>query len=499
MLTFVALAPIIYLVIDLVIFKRNILLAALITSVLTILIALTVWHVDAPVVPLSLLRGGLVSLDILLIIFGALLFLNLLRSRKIIDSIEYYLRKVSADCRVQLIILAWLFGSLIEGSAGFGTPAVIVAPLLVYIGFPTFLSVSLALLANSIAAAFGAVGTPVRIGFAELGTPEVVTSVAGMGAIVCCFVPVLLLAMLTRGLKKDRAFFTDGLPFAIWAGVAMGAPYFGASYLGIEFPSLLGPLVGLALVLLTSRRGILMPKTTVMLKQDDGEKPAASLGQILAPYGLLIVCLIAGRFVLPSFKVQLHESLTYSFNLFNPGIILMFVSFVLMLWYKVRGSEVSKLAVTSGKAVVKTAATIFLIVGLMQIMINSGENASGLDSMIRYASSHIENAALPIISPMLGAFGAFIAGSVTVSNLIFAVTQSSAAEVVGLSTLAVLSLQILGATAGNMVSIPNIMAAQAAVGGEGEETRILMALAPYTGIYILLVMALGFVGLLLVF
>src|SRR5690606_3731085 len=71
---------------------------------------------------------------------------------------------VSIDRRVQVVIIVWLFGSFIEGAAGFGTPAAIVAPLLVAMGFPAMSAVMLGLMVQSTPVTFGAVGTPILVG-----------------------------------------------------------------------------------------------------------------------------------------------------------------------------------------------------------------------------------------------------------------------------------------------------------------------------------------------
>lgn len=495
MLTLLAILPIVVLIVDLVVFRRNILITAAIVAVLTIGIALGVWRTTPLLVPASFVKGALVALDICLIILGALVFLNLLRSLGVIRAIEYHLGRVSEDSRVQLILLAWLFGSLIEGSAGFGTPAVIVVPLLVYIGYPPVFSVAAALVGNSVNAAFGAVGTPVRIGFQGLEIPGVVQASALMGAVMCVFVPVILLGMMTVRLREGRGFFLDALPFALFSGIAMGAPYYFAGFIGIEFPSIVGALVAMGLVLAARRLGILLPKRVHTIREHSVEEPARGVASIIAPYALLLASLVVARYALPSIDYPLFAGLTHSVNFFNPGLVLLFVSGLLMLWYRVDGPMAREVAGRSVRSLLRPALTIFFIVAVMQLMINSGENARDLDSMLFYAFANIRNAALPAIAPLLGAFGSFVTGSVTVSNLTFAAAQASAAEAVGYPAMLILALQIIGATGGNTISIPNIMAAQAAGDMEGRENEILRAILPWVGIYLALVIALGLVAL----
>ncbi|MGI5817740.1 MAG: L-lactate permease [Armatimonadota bacterium] len=491
MLTLLAILPIVVLIVDLVVFRRNILITAGIVAAVAIGIAVGVWRIAPLLVPASFVKGALVALDICLIILGALVFLNLLRSLGIIKAIEYHLGRVSTDSRVQLILLAWLFGSLIEGSAGFGTPAVIVVPLLVYIGYPAVFSVAAALVGNSVNAAFGAVGTPVRIGFQGLEVPGVVQASAGLGAIMCVFVPVILLGMMTARLREDRHFFFDALPFALFSGVAMGVPFYFASFIGIEFPSIVGALVAMGLVLVARRLGVLMPRQVHSIKERTLEAPERGVGSIVAPYALLLASLVVARYTLPSIEYPLFADLTHSVNFFNPGIVLLFVSALLTAWFRVSGTTVREVAGKSASALLRPALTIFFIVAVMQLMINSGQNARDLDSMLFYAFANIRNVALPAIAPLLGAFGSFVTGSVTVSNLTFGAAQASAAEAVGYPAMIILALQIIGATGGNTISIPNIMAAQAAGDMEGRENEILRATLPWVAVYLAVVIVLG--------
>ncbi len=495
MLTLLAILPIVVLIVDLVVFRRNILITAGIVAVVAIAVALGVWRITPLLVPASFVKGLLVALDICVIILGALVFLNLLRSLEVVKAIEYHLGRVSADSRVQLILLAWLFGSLIEGSAGFGTPAVIVVPLLVYIGYPPVFSVAAALVGNSVNAAFGAVGTPVRIGFAGLEVPGVVQASAGLGAIMCVFVPVILLGMMTARLREERRFFLEALPFALFSGIAMGVPYYFASFIGIEFPSIVGALVAMGLVLVARRLGILLPERIHTIKERTLEEPERGVGSIVMPYVLLLGALVGARYVLPSIEYPLFAGLTHAVNFFNPGLVLLLVSGLLMLGYRVSGAVAREVTRKSAKALFRPGLTIFFIVAVMQLMINSGENARGLDSMLFYAFANIRNVALPAIAPILGAFGSFVTGSVTVSNLTFGAAQASAAEAVGYPAMVILALQIIGATGGNTVSIPNIMAAQAAGDMEGKENEILRATLPWVVAYLAVVIVLGVVWL----
>nr|WP_252183563.1 L-lactate permease [Rossellomorea vietnamensis] len=159
-----ALTPVLAVFIFLVILRMPASRAMPVSLAATALLAFFIWKVPAVQITAAAIEGILISVSILWIVFGAILLLNTLANSDALDSIRNGFTQISADRRVQLIIIAWLFGSFIEGAAGFGTPAAIGAPLLVALGFPPLAAVSLALIADSSAVSFGAVGTPMIVG-----------------------------------------------------------------------------------------------------------------------------------------------------------------------------------------------------------------------------------------------------------------------------------------------------------------------------------------------
>lgn len=108
---------------------------------LTVVIALMFWDMSANRVIASVLQGLGITVSVLWIVFGAIFLLNTLKYTGAITTIRNGFTNISPDRRVQAIIIAWCFGSFIEGASGFGTPAAIAAPLLVAIGFPALAAV----------------------------------------------------------------------------------------------------------------------------------------------------------------------------------------------------------------------------------------------------------------------------------------------------------------------------------------------------------------------
>ncbi len=105
-------------------------------------LALVVWQVPFVQVAAASTKGLIIAVELLYIIFGAILLLNTLEQSGAIATIRRSFSDITPDRRVQVIIIAWLFGSFIEGSAGFGTPAAVAVPLLVGLGFPAMAAVT---------------------------------------------------------------------------------------------------------------------------------------------------------------------------------------------------------------------------------------------------------------------------------------------------------------------------------------------------------------------
>ena len=247
------------------------------------LLALFVWQVPGPQVAAATINGLIVAGTMLYIIFGAILLLNTLQASGALRTIRRGFTDISRDRRIQVIIIAWLFGSFMEGAAGFGTPAAVAVPLLVGLGFPGMAAVTAGMIIQSTPVSFGAAGLPIVVGISTglsgsgvveqyavaAGYPEwtdflqfIALKVAVVHAITGTLVPLILVSTMTRFFGPARS-WVDGVKiwkFALFASLSMTMPYLAAAYLlGPEFPALLGGLSGLAIVVTAARAGFLIP------------------------------------------------------------------------------------------------------------------------------------------------------------------------------------------------------------------------------------------------
>ena len=141
-----------------------------------------------------------------------------------------------------------------------------------------------------------------------------------------------------------------------------------------------------------------------------------------------------------------------------------------------RWQKISAAVSESTKTIFGAGFVLIFTVPMVRILINSGVNLSDLPSMPLAMATWAADAVggiYPLLAPTVGALGAFLAGSNTVSNMMFSQFQFGVAESLGLSTALMVAVQAVGAAAGNMVAIHNVVAASATVGLLGREGQTL--------------------------
>ena len=164
MLPFLAVLPLLVTAILIVLLRVPASRAMPVSLITTILVSWLAWQVDAVQIAAYGIKGVGIALELLFIIFGAIFLLNCLKQSGAVDTIRNGFKDISDDQRVQAIIVAWLFGSFIEGSAGFGTPAAVAVPLLITLRFPPLAAVLCGMTIQSTPVSFGALGTPIMVG-----------------------------------------------------------------------------------------------------------------------------------------------------------------------------------------------------------------------------------------------------------------------------------------------------------------------------------------------
>ncbi len=548
-LSFFALSPILVVGILLVGLRWPAKTAMPVGFVVVVLVALFIWDMKPVAVAAASIQGLIIALTLLYIVFGALLLLETLFKSGAMSTIRAGFTTISPDRRVQAIIIGWLFGSFIEGASGFGTPAAVVAPLLLALGFPAMAAVMVGLIIQSTPVSFGAVGTPMLVGVTQglkdgsgvaervdvlgLSFPayvEVIAlDVAVIHAIVGTLIPLFLACMLT-GFFGERKRFADGLKvwkFALFAAFAMTVPYvLVAALLGPEFPSLLGGAIGLGIVMFTSSRGFLMPKDTwefapraswdsrwmgsITPDEDDVSARRMSIWLAWTPYLLIAVLLVFTRVVTPvktfltdGTDIPIENILGTGISqtvqpFYLPGFVFIVVCVITYFLHRMSLPKIAETWKIAGGQLAGAGVALLFALPLVRVFINSGTdfNDSGLSSMpltLAEGASSLAGGGWPLAAPWIGALGAFVAGSNTVSNLTFSLFQFSTAEQIGASPEVVVATQAVGGAAGNMITIHNVVAASATVGLLGREGDLIRKTIIPTIYYCLAAGAISFV------
>ncbi|MBT2688506.1 L-lactate permease [Bacillus sp. ISL-47] len=548
-LALIATLPIVSVFLFLVILRWPAKRAMPVSLALTIIMAMFIWEVPGNQVAAAGVKGVVTALEVGVIVFGAILLLNTLKESGAIFTIRKGFMSISPDRRVQTIIVCWLFGSFLEGAAGWGAPATIVGPLLVAIGFPAMGAVMVALILQSTPVSYGAVGTPILIGvnsglkdsplvqsyIAEQGTTfdAYINGIGGQVAlihgVIGIFIPLFMVTMLTYFFGRNKS-IAEGLAiwkFAIFAGLAFTVPYaLVANLLGPEFPSLIGGLIGLAIVVPAAKKGLFIPEKawdfeeksnwdpswTGSLQVDESEKPKKQVSFMAAwlPYLLVAVLLVLTRLKYLPFSAWLQALVIRFESLFGtaitveskplnlPGFIFIVVSLLSIFIFKMNMKEYGRAVKDSFKTIVSAMAALIFAVPMVQVFINSGINAADYTSMplaLAEGISTIFGSYWPLAAPTIGAIGAFAAGSNTVSNMMFSLFQFGVADNILAAPATIVALQAVGGAAGNMICVHNVVAASSSAGLIGKEGSLIRkTLIPMT-FYVIFAGGIGYVAI----
>ena len=553
-LAILSLLPIISVAIFLVMLRWPASRAMPIAYVVAAALALFVWQLPIPKILAASVNGLIIAGTLIYIIFGAILLLNTLQQSGAMNTIRQGFSDITPDRRIQVIIIAWLFGTFIEGSAGFGTPAAVAVPLMVGLGFPAMAAVVAGMIIQSTPVSFGAMGTPILVGVntglsadpgmsayaMELGFSEwedflgfIGTKIAIIHSTAGTFIPLLVTSVMTRFFGANRS-FADGFKvwkFAIFAALSMTIPYLiVATFLGPEFPSMFGGMIGLAIVVTAAKNGFLMPNETdkwdfdakenwedewsgSMQASDSASADKNSMGLIRAwsPYlfvaGLLVLTRLRAL-NMEAFLRSDHPLITWSWTeifgsdisasfqpLWSPGTIFIIVSLITILVHGLKSSDY-KIAFTSSlKTLVPASTALVFTVPMVQVFINSSGGAAGYEQMpiaLAEGVANLAGSAWPFFSTFIGGLGAFVAGSNTVSNMMFSLFQFGVGERILADPTWIVALQAVGGASGNIICVHNVVAASAVAGLIGKEGSVIRkTLLPFL-YYALMTGALGY-------
>lgn len=489
------------------------------SALVAYIVVLLVFKQDARLVNANVISGALLALTPLSIIAGAIFLFKCMEITGALAILRKSLDGVSENPVAQLMIVGWAFMFLIEGASGFGTPAAIAAPILYSLGFPALRVALFCLVLNTIPVTFGAMGTPVWFGLSLLQLPqESVREIAQQAALINTIAAPIIVILALRLVVSDTADIKKNLLFILLSTCACTLPYLGLSYFGVEFPSLLGGLIGLIITLLLAKYKIgieavnrpTAERLTATAQAPAKTVPLKTLIKAAFPLWGTVLILVLTRLpelglkaLLQATEPALHISLGFlgTFHistslvasltdilntavtwkhsvLYIPSIIPFAVTGSVTLWLFRQQAEPNTLKTAGQETLARMRTPFFAMLGalifvnMMMLGESSGQNSAAV-AQIGHHLAQITGANWTFFAPLLGALGSFFSGSATISNLTFAGIQTTIAEQLSLPLTTILALQSVGAAMGNMVCINNIVAVTAILGLQNRDGDIL--------------------------
>ena len=521
MITLAAAGPILLCVILMTVFSWPAKRAMPLSWLFAAILALTIWKMDLLKISAETILGFLSASEILMIIFGAILLMNVLRMSGAMAAINKMFSHITLDARIQCVLVGFVFAGFIEGTAGFGTPAALAAPILIGLGFPPLAAATVCLIYNSWPVEPGPVGVPLLTASATVrdaviargGDPDYFTRVLTkwvviphcIGGTLIVFIGVMVLCKVFGKRHSFRDAF-EALPFCLFTGVVVSAIYLVMGiFAGPDLTSMIAFIGALPILVFAVRKGLFVPKrvwtfdgyekwgeeywgsgVTQNSVTDTGLSPLKAW----MPYVIIGIVLILTRVdafgikqILNSDPLILHihsilgvEGVNWDFKfLYNPGILpFLPIALLTVFFHGMHGADAGKALKRTGKQILGAAIALLFGVAMVNLYRYTGTGAN--DSMLYTLSNAMAalfSGAYFIAAPLIGVLGAFMSGSNTVSNTLFASIQFETASILGISQVLIVALQAMGGAIGNMICVHNIVAVCATTGTVGNEGRLI--------------------------
>jgi lactate permease len=509
----VALVPVLFIFWALVVRKMRGYQASLLASALALLIAILLYGMPLKLAFLSAFHGAIYGLFPICWIFLPAVFLfNIAVRSGQFGIIRQFMASVTSDRRIQALLIAFSFGSFLEGTAGFGAPVAITAAMLVGLGFNPLYAAGICLIANTAPVAFGSIGIPITVASQVTGLPE--QAISQMVGRTLPFLSALLpfyLVMLMAGYKKAKevapAALVSGLSFAIIQALT-------SNLLGPALPDVLAGIGSIICLLILLRRW--RPKTVWRFPEEmAAPNPSAPAIGPAAPEAPA-----AGATTSPVPPAYSPRRLLWALS---PFIILTLVIVVWGLqpvkdWLNSRGTLLfeipglhNAISDQTGHPIahvfrlnyLSAAGTAIAIAALLSLLLSGLTPREGLQvfrstlHQLRFpiltvaavlAFAYLVNDLgitltiarslassgflFPFFAPLLGWLGVFITGSDTSANALFGKLQTATAISIGVDPVVTVAANVSGGVVGKMISPQSIAIAAAAGGLVGRESDL---------------------------
>jgi len=441
------------------------------------------------------LKGVLLTLFVLYIIWMALLFYHVADEAGAVQAIGVGLPRLTADRALQALLLGWIFSSFLQGVGGFGVPVAVIAPLMLGLGFPRVAAVVIPSLGHAWAISFGSLGSSFYAMMAATGLSGAeLAPWAGIMLGLCCLTCGAAVLWVAGGPRALR----QGLIPLILVGMSMAIVQYAVVTSGFwELGSLIGVLVGLALCLLLFR----LPRFQGKAAQPIAANPqpvTIPLRLALVPYALLVLVIIGGQLVGPVkaflgqvvLRVEFRELSTSkgwitpaetgrTIDLFGHAGALLFyasvLSYLLLHWKgHYRPDALGRITRNTVRRALRSSIGIATMVGMSVVMQHAGMTRALAEGVAEAVGN-----AFPLASPFIGALGAFMTGSNTNSNVVLGSFQQDAAVLLGLNVPIILAAQTAGAAMGSVFAPAKVIVGASTVGLGGQEGPVLKKVMAY--------------------
>ncbi|KVP15195.1 lactate permease LctP family transporter [Burkholderia ubonensis] len=520
---FVAAIPIIFFFVALAGLRLKGHVAAAITLLLSLGVAILAYRMPAPQALAAAGFGFAYGLwPIAWIIVAAVFLYRIVVKTGQFDVIRASVLSITDDQRLQMLLIGFSFGAFLEGAAGFGAPVAITAALLVGLGFRPLHAAGLCLIANTAPVAFGAMGIPIIVAGQVTGIDAFhIGAMAGRQLPLLSLAVPFWLVFMMDGLRGVRQTWPAAL---VASGSFAITQYFTSNHLGPELPDITSSLV--SLVALAAFLKVWQPSSARQTARGAAGGMGASGGGAAALAGF-------GGFGSSTSREASPYTFAQTLRAWSPFLIL---TGVVTVWslapfkalfapHGALASTVLKFKVPAlDQLVVKTAPIVatpkaldavlkidlvsavgsaILVTALISIvllrmkprdaLVTFGEtlkelarpilsigfvlafafvaNYSGMSSTLALLLAGT-GAAFPFFSPFLGWLGVFLTGSDTSSNALFCSLQQATAHQLGLPDTLAVAANTTGGVTAKMISPQSIAVACAATGLVGKEAEL---------------------------
>lgn len=382
------------------------------------------------------INGVIISAELTLLLFGAYLFYKLLQANNHFDTLNKITSSFSSKLSV-VVILCYFLGSFMEGVAGFGIPAMLIAPMLFALGFRPLTCIILPLAANTTAVTFGALGTPFKLGL-EIFEPDAVVKYTLLLNFIPAIILPILLAFLYEKTEQSKVIWRENWKMLLGAGFIYAILYAITGTFTIEYASIISGIAGLLIFVF-----LFIPRD---------EKPSmVSWLNTFYPYIFFILFLLIAKYFLSGVYWNIKDAKPVSF--YQPGAIFIITGLLYYLIIPKRTQlNFSYLheCKTTVQIILKPVLTILLLVCYAQII---RPDLAKIAQIYLQGSNDTMNL---FINPLLGIFGSFLSGSATMSNIMFGNTIQTKINIVANLPL-LTALLHTGSAIGNALSLQNIL------------------------------------------